>query len=88
MLKAIVNLFDAEAAPADLMHGEEAAGRLVDVHDAVCADCVLVHEPAQLDERVGLLQSRAACHATSAGPISGRDGRGVPLRRATRAPGL
>ena len=34
----------------------------VDVHDALCADCVLVHEPAQLDEeplRVGLLQSRA-----------------------------
>ena len=48
--------------PADLMHGEEAAGRLVDVHDGVCAGSVLVHEPEQLDEeplRVGLLQSRA-----------------------------
>ena len=35
---------------------------LVDVHDAVCADSVLVHQPAQLDEQpvlVGLLQSRA-----------------------------
>ena len=44
------------------MHGEEGAGRLVDVHDVVRADCVLVHEPAQLDEeplRVGLLQSKA-----------------------------
>ena len=44
------------------MHREEAARGLVDVHDAVCADSVLVHEPAQLDEepvRVGLLQSRA-----------------------------
>ena len=40
------------------MHWEEAARRLVDVHDAVCPDCVLVHQPAQLDEqpeRVGLL---------------------------------
>ena len=36
--------------------------RLVDVHDAVCADCVLIHEPAQLDEqpvRVGVLLLRA-----------------------------
>ena len=44
------------------MHQQEAERRLVDVHDTVCADCVLVHEPAQLDEqpvRVGLLQSRA-----------------------------
>ena len=34
------------------------AGGLVDVHDAICADCVLVHQPAQLDEepvRLGLL---------------------------------
>ena len=32
------------------------------LHDAVCADSVLVHEPTQLDEqpvRVGLLQSKA-----------------------------
>ena len=44
------------------MHQQEAAGRLVDVHDAVCADSVLVHQPAQLDEqpvRVGLLLLRA-----------------------------
>ena len=44
------------------MHREETARGLVDVHDTVCADCVLVHEPAQFDEepvRVGLLQSRA-----------------------------
>ena len=50
------------AAPPDLMHWEEAARSLVDVDGAVCADCVRVHEPAQLDEqsvRVGLLQSRA-----------------------------
>ena len=56
-----LGLFRA-AAPSDLVHREEAAGRLVDVHDAVCADRVLVHEPAQRDEqpeRVGLLQSRA-----------------------------
>ena len=34
----------------------------MDVHDAVCAGSVLVHEPAELCEepvRVGLLQSRA-----------------------------
>ena len=44
------------------MHREEPAGCLVDVHDSICADSVLVHQPAQLDEqpvRVGLLQSRA-----------------------------
>ena len=41
---------------------QEAAGRLVDVHDAVCADSVLVHEPAQFDEepvRVAVLLLRA-----------------------------
>ena len=57
-----LGLFDAAAAPASLMHREEAARRLVNVDDAVCADSVLVHEPAELDEeamRVGLLQSRA-----------------------------
>ena len=57
-----LGLFDAAAAPPDLMHREEAAGRLVDVHDAVCADSVLVHQPAQLDEepvRVGVLLLRA-----------------------------
>ena len=44
------------------MHRGEAARGLVDVHDAVCADSVLVHEPAQLDEepvRVGELLLRA-----------------------------
>ena len=44
------------------MHREEPAGGLVDVHDSICADSVLVHQPTQLDEepvRVGLLQSRA-----------------------------
>ena len=33
------------------MHLQEAARSLVDVHDAVCADCVLIHEPAQFDEQ-------------------------------------
>ena len=57
-----LGLLLAAVALADLMHRQEAAGGLVDVHDAVCADCVRVHEPAQLDEqpvRVGLLQRRA-----------------------------
>ena len=53
------------AGPASrrgLMHRQDAAGGLVDVHDAVCAGSVLVHEPPELDEqpvRVSLLQSRA-----------------------------
>ena len=46
-----LSLFDAEAAPPDLMHRQEAARSLVDVHDAVCADRVFVHEPTQLDEQ-------------------------------------
>ena len=57
-----LGLFDDAAAAPDLMHRQEAARGLVNVHDAVCADSVLVHEPAELDEqpvRVGLLQSRA-----------------------------
>ena len=57
-----LSLFDAAAAPSGLMHREEAARGLVNVHDAVCADSVLVHEPAQLDEqpvRVGVLLLRA-----------------------------
>ena len=45
-----LSLFDAAAAPSGLMHREEAARGLVNVHDAVCADSVLVHEPAELDE--------------------------------------
>ena len=57
-----LGLLRAAAAPSGLMHREEAARGLVDVHDAVCADSVLLHEPAELDEeavRVGLLLSRA-----------------------------
>ena len=53
--------FDAAAAPPHLMHRQEAAGGLVDVHDAVCADAAGAHQPAQLDEepvRVGVLLSR------------------------------
>ena len=45
-----------------LMHRQEAARSLVDVHDEVCADCVCAHQPAQLDEepvRVGVLLLRA-----------------------------
>ena len=44
------------------MHRQEAAGGLVDVHDAVCADCVCAHQPAKLDEqpvRVGVRLLRA-----------------------------
>ena len=57
-----LSMLRAAAAPSGLMHREEAARGLVNVDYAVCADSVLVHEPAQLDEepvRVGLLQSRA-----------------------------
>ena len=43
-----LGLFDAAAAPPDPMHRQEAARGLVDVDDAICADCVLVHKPAQL----------------------------------------
>ena len=35
-----LSLFDAAAAPPDLVHRQEAAGLLVDVHDAVCADAI------------------------------------------------
>ena len=38
------------------MHRQEAARGLVDVHDAVCANSVLVHQPAV---RVGVLLLRA-----------------------------
>ena len=44
------------------MHRQEAAGRLADVHGAVCADNVCAHQPAQLDEqpvRIGVLLLRA-----------------------------
>ena len=57
-----LGLLHATGAPPDLMHRQEPAGRLVDVHDAVFPECVLVHQPTKLDEhsvRVGLLQSRA-----------------------------
>ena len=53
-----LGLLLAAVAPSSLMHREKAARGLVDVHDAVCADSVLVHEPAELDEeamRVGVL---------------------------------
>ena len=53
-----VALPEAAAAPPDLMHRQEAARGFFDVHDAVCADSVLFHQPAQLDEepvRVGVL---------------------------------
>ena len=56
-----LSLFDAAAAPPNLFR-EEPATRLVDVHDVVSADSVLVHHPAQLDEepvRVGVLLLRA-----------------------------
>ena len=46
------------AGPASCRGRPEAARGLVNVHDAVCADSVLLHEPAQLDEeqvRVGVL---------------------------------
>ena len=57
-----LSLLHAAAASSSLMHRKEAARGFVDVHDAVWADSVLVHEPAQLGEepvRVGLLQCRA-----------------------------
>ena len=44
------------------MHRQEAAGGLVDVHDAVCVGSVLVHEPPELDQqpvRFGVLLPRA-----------------------------
>ena len=57
-----LSLHHAAGAPSNVMHREETARGLVDVHDAVCADSVLVHEPAQRDEqpvRVGVLLLRA-----------------------------
>ena len=53
-----LGLLLAAAAPSSLMHREEAARGLVNVDDAICADTVLVHEPAELDAepvRVGVL---------------------------------
>ena len=53
------------AGPASrrgLIHRQELACRLVDVHDAFCAGSVLVPEPAEHDEepvRVGVLLLRA-----------------------------
>ena len=91
-----LGLFDATADPPDLLHREEAAGRLVHVHDAVCADSVLVHEPAELDEesvRVGVLVLRAVelFHALGGllvtqaqeflHPARSCGGRRAPLRR-------
>ena len=57
-----LSLLHAKAAPPDLLHKEEPARRLVDAHDAVSADTMLVHQRAQLDEeplRVGVLQLTA-----------------------------
>ena len=57
-----LGVLDAAAAPPDLMHWQEPAGRLVDVHHAVCADAIGAHLPVQLDEqpvRVGELLPRA-----------------------------
>ena len=48
--------------PSDRLHRHDTAQGLVYVDHAVCADSVLVHEPAQVDEqpmRVGLLVSGA-----------------------------
>ena len=42
-----LSLLHAAAAPSNVMHWEETARGLVDVHDAVCADSVHVHEPAE-----------------------------------------
>ena len=55
MLKAAVNVVASLVLPCSwtamalsgLVHREKTARGLVDVDDAVCADCVLVHEPAQ-----------------------------------------
>ena len=56
-----LSLFVAAVAPSDLLHPQEVARGLVDVHDAVSAGCVLVHQPAQLvgrPVRVGVLLLR------------------------------
>ena len=69
MLKATVNVVASFVLPRQLSlfdaavptRSDAPAGRLVDVHDTVCADSVLVHQPAQLDEqpvRVGVLLLR------------------------------
>ena len=57
-----LSLLHAAAAPPDLLHRQEAARGLVDVHDAVCADATGAEQPAQLVEqpvRVGVLLLRA-----------------------------
>ena len=67
-----LGLFLAAVAPSGLMHRQEAARGLVNVDDAVCADGVLVHEPAQLDEeavRVGVLLLRAVESLQAAGGL-------------------
>ena len=46
-----LRLFDAPATPPDVMYRQEAAGRLVNVHDAIRADVTLAHQPTQLDEQ-------------------------------------
>ena len=57
-----LDLLDSAVAPPRLGHQQEAARGLVDAHDAVCNDGLMVHEPAQFDEhsvRVGVLLLRA-----------------------------
>ena len=78
-----LGLFDAAAAPPDLRRRQEAAGRLLDVHDAVCADAIGAQQPTQLDEepmRVGVLLLLAALRTAAAGLLfddcSGWGGRG------------
>ena len=41
-----LSLHQAAAAPPDLVNRQEPAGRLVDVHDAVCANAMGAHQPA------------------------------------------
>ena len=78
-----LGLFDAAAAPPDLRRRQEAAGRLLDVHDAVCADAIGAQQPTQLDEepmRVGVLLLLAALRTAAARLLfddcSGWGGRG------------
>ena len=69
MLKATVNVVASLVLPRswacftprrpDLMHMQEAAGRLVDVHDAVCTDSVCLPKLNEQPMRVGVLLLRA-----------------------------
>ena len=71
MLKATVNVVASFALPCswaclaprrppDLVHREEPAGRLVDVHDAVCAHCVCdISQHSLMNSRCELASCRA-----------------------------